>query len=341
MTVAGGRRWVGEAPAKVNLLLRILDRESLGYHRIETIFQALELADGVEIDVREGVGSGAPPSISLEVRGVIPGELGPPEANLAYRAASRFREELLRHGVAPPFLSIRLEKRIPHGAGLGGGSSDAAAVLRGVNILAGEPLSHADLMRIGGELGSDVPFFLCGSSLALGEGRGERLTRYSALPQRDVLLLVPAEGIATGWAYGVLAEVRQRAGGRTTSEPSPGGAGSQGASTTSTSSVRPSGPGEPSAAGAQWKDIAAVAANDFEAVLFPLRPELATMKDLLLRHGASPALLSGSGSVVFGIFSDHAALQDAEDEASSVGLRSIRTRTAVTAANASIERRRP
>jgi 4-diphosphocytidyl-2-C-methyl-D-erythritol kinase len=314
-----GRRWTGEAPAKVNLFLKVLEQEPSGFHRIETVFQALELSDGVAIEVIEdegeqgveGAGEGGPADVELLVKGVTAGELGPPETNLAYRAASRFQELMHYRGLTPPAFRIVLEKRIPHGAGLGGGSSDAAAVLLGVNSLAGDPFSQEDLLQIGAKLGSDIPFFLTGAARAAGTGRGEVLTPLSPLPQREVLLLVPSEGIATGWAYGILADERERT---ATTAPSP----------EATDALLD---GSDLLEEADWDEFAAVATNDFESVLFPLRQELEMLKELLVRSGADLALLSGSGSVVFGVFSNAAALESAAQEAERVGVGFIRTRT--------------
>jgi 4-diphosphocytidyl-2-C-methyl-D-erythritol kinase len=333
------RRWNGAAPAKVNLFLRIFDRESSGYHRIETLFQALELSDRVSI---EALGSGShdhdgEPPVELRLEGVGEGELGPTERNLAFRAASRFLVELRSFGLTPPRLWIVLEKRFPHGAGLGGGSSNAATVLLGANDLTGDPLSREELLRIGGELGSDVPFFLTGVARAIGAGRGEILTPLPPLPQREVLLLVPEDRIATAWAYGVLSEVRKRSGWRSISAP------------VTTSPITPSPvpaepvpaepvpaepvPGEPDLArpeggvGSDWESVAVRALNDFEPVLFPLRPELERWKDLLLRNGASLALLSGSGSVIFGVFTNRRELESAALEAEESEVRALRTRT--------------
>jgi 4-diphosphocytidyl-2-C-methyl-D-erythritol kinase len=281
----------------VNLFLRILEREPSGFHRIETVFQTLELSDRVAIEVPT---SEASPAIELRVEGVRDGELGSLESNLAYREARRFQQEMSARELTPPAFGIVLEKRIPHGAGLGGGSSDAATVLLGANTLAGHPLSREDLLRIGGELGSDVSFFLIGAARAHGAGRGEILRPLPPLPPREVLLLVPAEGISSGWAFSVLAAAR--------------------------SALPPPQAFHPQDAEG-WTDVAALAENDFESVLFRLRPALEEMKGLLLRHGASPALLSGSGSVIFGIFQDVAALEAASREAAKSGVRTLQTRT--------------
>ncbi|MSR22670.1 MAG: 4-(cytidine 5'-diphospho)-2-C-methyl-D-erythritol kinase [Gemmatimonadetes bacterium] len=303
-------RWVGEAPAKVNLFLRILAREEDGYHQIETVFQTLDLADAVELELQTGS------EITLELTGVSEGELGPPEANLAVVAAERFQRALVEVARDPPGVRVRLEKRIPHGAGLGGGSSDAAAVLRGLNVLCGEPLTPEELMRLGAAIGSDVPFFVSGVPSAVGRGRGERLLALSPLPERDVLLAVPASPVSTAWAYEVLDShrARTRPGGRP--DPIP--------------HRLDSGKGERG-----WDVVREEAVNDFEEALFPLRPELSLLKEALVREGAGPALLSGSGSAVFGVFDSKEALDRAASVLGShdttsfgVGVRFLTARTA-------------
>jgi 4-diphosphocytidyl-2-C-methyl-D-erythritol kinase len=176
------------APAKVNLSLRVLGRRPDGFHEIRTLFQALDLGD--ELRVSRGARG-----ISLEVRGP---DLGPTEENLAYRAAEIFLEAFGEtQGV-----HIELTKWIPAGAGMGGGSSDAAAVLRALSWLSPFPPPPGELMRLGAKLGSDVPFFLGASPLAKGTGRGENLTPYRALPAADLVLALPGVHMSTAEAYG-------------------------------------------------------------------------------------------------------------------------------------------
>ncbi|MFO7260022.1 MAG: 4-(cytidine 5'-diphospho)-2-C-methyl-D-erythritol kinase [bacterium] len=250
------------APAKINLRLEILAREASGYHQIESVFCALSLADELELVVG---GTG----IRLDVRGA---DLGPPERNLAYRAAAAFYQAAgLRAGV-----EIRLTKRVPAGAGLGGGSSDAAATLLALNEVHGHPLDAAMLLRLGAGLGSDVPFFLSGAALALVWGRGERILPLPPLPPAPVLLAVPPFGIATAEAYRALDRECPAAG------PVP-------------RVLR-------LAEAGSWEGLAAGAVNDFEAVLFPRHPLLAALRDTLAHAGARLARLTGSGSAVFGIF---------------------------------------
>jgi 4-diphosphocytidyl-2-C-methyl-D-erythritol kinase len=291
---AGLRSWSGPAPAKVNLFLRVLAREESGYHQVETLFQALELSDQVTLELLEGAGR-----IQLEVEGVPADALGPPEENLAVRAARLLLDAV---GGDPPGLRIRLLKRIPHGAGLGGGSSDAATVLRGLNELLGWPLDASRLVGLGGTLGADVAFFLCGSPLALAWGRGDRLLPLPPLPAVDVVVALPEARIATPDAYARLAAWRAS-----------GGAGAAPAR-----SLR----GTP---WSSWEGVAAEAENDFAAALHAAYPDLAAIREALEGAGARPALLSGSGSAVFGVFPDGAGGSTAGLEME--GVRVFRTRT--------------
>ncbi|TVP76369.1 MAG: 4-(cytidine 5'-diphospho)-2-C-methyl-D-erythritol kinase [Gemmatimonadales bacterium] len=294
--------WSGEAPAKVNLFLRILAREETGFHQLETVYQTLELADRVELEVGPG-----PRGIRLEVAGVEPEALGPPDENLVVRAARIFLDSLDGlAGPVPPSLRIRLHKEIPHGAGLGGGSSDAATVLVGMNRLLGDPLPRGRLAELGGRLGSDVPFFLSGSSLALAWGRGDRLLALDPLPPCPVLLALPGEGMPTPVAYRVLAEHRTEV-----RAESPGGL------VLDPRRLR------------SWDALASIASNDFEVALQRVRPELRPIWEAMRAASARPALLSGSGSAVFGVFEDEEALEGARSRLleETPGLRLLVTRT--------------
>ncbi len=291
--------WRGEARAKVNLRLSVLARESSGFHQIETVFQALELADEIALRIADAGG------IELELAGVAPDALGPVEENLAVRAAELFLSKAPAPGPGRPGVRIYLEKRVPHGAGLGGGSSDAATVLRGLNELMGEPFTLPELMSFGGRLGADVPFFVSGSVRALGWGRGDRIVPLEPLPDRPVLLIVPTEPISTAWAYSALAAHRDGTGWRPARRP------------------RPHRPEE------DWSEAESAAHNDFEEVLFSLRPDLAQIKSALQTSGARLALLSGSGSAVFGVFETEASMVAAERAVADrvAEARTIRTRT--------------
>lgn len=309
--------WSGEAWAKLNLRLRVFDCDETGYHGLETVFQTLELADRVDLLLLpEG-------PVTLEVTGVSEGVLGADEDNLAVRAARLFQDATGAGAAAgagaATGVEIGLEKRIPHGAGLGGGSADAAAVLRGLNEMAGEPLGREELMELGSQLGSDVPFLVSGAARALGLGRGERILPLPGLPVREVLLVAPTEPISTAWAYRVLDNHRtSRAGPRPGHERGGDGAPDGGAET------------RVSPAESDWPAVAAAATNDFEEALFPLRPDLGRIKEVLHSAGARPALLTGSGSCVFGAFETVGKRERAEQALGTMGepgLRTIRTRT--------------
>lgn len=261
-----------QAPAKINLLLRILGKRSDGFHDLDTLFQAVELHDQVTVAaVDEGV--------ALQVEGA---DVGPTEENLAYRAA----RGLLDASGADLGLAIRLVKRIPAGAGLGGGSSDAAAVLRAGNALLPTPLPDPTLHELAADLGSDVPFFLSGSALARGTGRGEVLEALPSLPPAALVLVMPPVHVSTAEAYRLLAE-RRSAGGEPPCSGYVGGAP------------------------ANWAEVADEAANDFEAVVPGRWPEVATSLEALRQAGARPALLSGSGGACFGVFDDGATARTA------------------------------
>lgn len=277
------------AHAKLNLFLRVLAREAGGYHQIETLFCAIELADALRIER-------AAPGIALEVRGA---ELGTAEDNLVHRAAVAYFTAVGE----TPALRIVLDKYIPHGAGLGGGSSDAATTLRALDDLHGGRIGIERLREIGHGLGSDVPFFLGGAPFALAWGRGERMLRVEPPPTSELLIAVPAERVASADAYAAL-------GRDSLSVPMP----------PAILDVQSLG---------SWSDIARVAINDFTPLAFARVPVLAQVVRTLVRSGASPALLTGSGSAVFGVFQDGA---DADRAARALrddhaGLTLLRSRT--------------
>jgi 4-diphosphocytidyl-2-C-methyl-D-erythritol kinase len=277
------------APAKVNLRLCILAREESGYHALETVFCALSLADEVTV-VRGDAG------IRLEMEGGV--DVGPPERNLAVRAADRFYREI---GEAAA-LDLKLVKRIPAAAGLGGGSSDAAAVLRALNALHGEPLPREVLLQVGVELGADVPFVLCGSPLALAWGRGERLLPLPALPPRPVLVAHPGESMPTPDAFREVAALR-------------GG------------SYEPRATLIAPAALASWDGVAAMATNDFEPVVLRRIPILSDALAALRASGARIALLAGSGSSIFAIYDAASARDAAAAQMDARGLQTWRAET--------------
>lgn len=257
------------AQAKINLSLRVLDREPDGFHSIETVFLRLDLGEEVRVHIR---------ARARTLRcGVLRDK--PQEQNLAYRAAALFAQET----GWPGGFEIVIKKRIPIGGGLGGGSADAAAVLRILNTLSPNPLKADALLDLAGRLGSDVPFLASDFVMALGWGHGERLLELAPLPSRDVQLFFPPFGIDTGEAYALLDASRS-------AEPR----------------VAPELTAEMFG---DWESAAGRSVNDFEAVIRPRWPVI----DALLARGERYGLfyrLSGSGSTVFkvpGIHTRHVA----------------------------------
>lgn len=267
-SLAGAGAVQVSAAAKVNLRLRILAREESGFHQLETIFLRLELADVVRVRRARGH--------SLDVGGdVAASTLGPVEKNLAWRAARAYADATgMRDGWA-----IELEKHIPVGGGLGGGSADAGAVLRALDAMSPQPLGGPHLLALAATLGADVPFLTGTHACALGWGRGERLLALEPPESRAVVLLVPAFGVNTAEAYGWLRD----------------GAVPQVA--------EDAGILEPSAL-ATWAGLAAVATNDFQTVVAARHPVLSSLIRSLEDADCAPAMMSGSGSVVFGVLPD-------------------------------------
>ncbi len=257
------------AQAKVNLSLRILAREESGFHQIETVFQRLALADVVTVRDAD--------DRSLDVRfaeGARTADLGPVAQNLAWRAAEAYAAV----AGAPRGWAIEIEKRIPVGGGLGGGSADAAAVLRALDAMAARPLGLRALVDIAARLGADVAFLASDSEFALAWGRGERMLQLPPLSPASVLLIIPDFGVNTGHAYAALAA--QRAAGQVPT----------GASWRSPRSL------------GSWSAVAADAVNDFEPVVFAQHPALANVRAQLAGLPQTVlALMSGSGSTLFAV----------------------------------------
>lgn len=264
-----------EAAAKLNLFLRVLAREEDGYHAVETLFCRIGLADTLTVEPRDSAG------ITLAVEGSGP-EVGPDEENLAVRAARLVLDATgNRFGVA-----ITLTKRIPVAAGLGGGSSDAAAALQAVNALAGNAIPRHELFQFAARLGADVPFFLSGASLALGWGRGERLFVVPPLPRAPVLVLCPPIAIRTVEAYGWVDQVRA-------------GAGRRGAVALDLEAL------------ASWGSVGRMAGNDFEVPVFGKHPEVRAAYEALAETQPVVCRLSGSGAALFAIYRSERGREDA------------------------------
>ena len=250
-------------PAKINLFLEIRQKREDGFHEIESVMQALSLSDSLKIEKSDR------PGVSLFCDDPsVPSD----ERNTAFRAASLFFE---RTGL-PGGVSLFLDKKIPHEAGLGGGSSDAAAVLRGLNLLFDSRLSPEKLKEMAGEIGSDVPFFIEGGT-QFAAGRGEILSPCPPLPDCTVLIVKDREGMSTPEAYRLTDERKNE-------------------------TVRSCRPFLDAMSTSDLGKIAGEIYNGFEQVVFPIRPLCAERKAFLLSHGALTAWMSGSGTAMCGIF---------------------------------------
>jgi 4-diphosphocytidyl-2-C-methyl-D-erythritol kinase len=259
------------APAKINLILRILDRRPDGYHNLWSVMHTVGLTDDVGIKVTPRL-----PGIRLscDMEG-----LSSDQTNLVSKAAAA----VLDHARLSVGIDLDLRKRIPMGAGLGGGSSDAAATILGLNQLLKLGWSTAKMAEVGQALGSDVAFFLF-APCAIVCGRGETVRPVTVEGSRWIVLVKPPFGVETKWAYQELAAVR--------------------------TAVRPL--SEQHAAMDRrnrftWSDLTAAVENDFEAPVFAKHPLLRHIRRTLLDLGARIALLSGSGATVFGIFDEESA----------------------------------
>jgi 4-diphosphocytidyl-2-C-methyl-D-erythritol kinase len=252
------------ARAKLNLFLRVFGKEPDGFHHLETLFARIDLADTVTARRTEGK------SLELTVTGA---DLGPVDTNLAFRAAQAVLASLR----APIGIELTLEKRIPVGAGLGGGSADAAATLLLVNQLAGNAVPTAELLQMAARLGADVPFCLSEAPLALGWGHGERMLILPSLPEAHLLLVHPPVGITTAEAYRWLDESR-------------------------TQGVRRGAVLLDSNTLSSWSNVARMAGNDFESVVFGHRPEVRAAFEALVKTGPLICRMTGSGSTLFAVY---------------------------------------
>lgn len=249
-----------KAPAKVNYLLDVIRRRPDGYHDLRMVMQRVNLCDEIGISLTDS------PGISVRC-----GKNGVPDGpdNIAWKAA----RALLDLDNNTRGAEISITKNIPVAAGLGGGSSDAASVLMGMNELLNLGLSEQRLMEIGVTLGADVPFFIF-KKTALAEGIGEALTAMPEMPAAWVLLVNPGVHVSTAWVYKNLQltnrmELNKLA-----------------------NSYR------------DLEDVCSIFANDLESVTIPAFPVIAGIKNAMLQHGALGAMMSGSGPTVFGLYRD-------------------------------------
>ena len=252
------------ARAKINLTLDVLGKRPDGYHEVEMVMQSIELHDALEFWPTGR-------DISLTVEG---SDLSPGPDNLVYQAAELIR----RQGKIRTGVQIRLVKAIPIAAGLGGGSADAAAALRALNEFWETGLSLSELMSLGEQLGSDVPYCLMGGT-ALARGRGEQLSQLPACPRLGLVLVKPKFSVSTASVYRAYA---------------PGPAVRKPDNQAMIAALRNS----------DIRGIAANLANALESVTIRLHPEILEIKTKLLSAGALGVLMSGSGPTVFGLAVD-------------------------------------
>ena len=248
------------APAKINLCLHVLRRRDDGYHDLATLMQRIDLHDRLEVAVTSGS------DITVYCPCVaLPSGVD----NIAARAARM----LLEHIREECSVVINIDKRTPSAAGLGGGSSDAAAVLLAMNELLDADLSRSELMSLGVRLGADVPFFLYGQT-AWATGIGECLQPWPGLPQVTLVLVNPGIVVSTAWAFQNLGLTRPRPTARIPRFPE------------------------------RASDLVRLLHNDLEVVTCQHHPVITTIKERLIASGADGALMSGSGATVFGVFED-------------------------------------
>lgn len=258
-----------QSHTKINLGLKVLNLRSDNYHNIETFFVEIDFGDKLEI---KKINNGC--KISSNVNWVPLDN-----SNLCYKAY----EQISRFCKKDLGVSIHLEKSVPPGSGLGGGSSNAAETLKSINLLYDLKINQNDLEIIASNIGSDVPFFIRGK-IQLGEKTGIKLTPVDFLINKKILLIIPKFSINTKWAY---AEIKNKL--------------------KSHNNI-------PKFADLKRRDFLSFKffENDFEKIVIPSYPEIGTLKSKLLEFGANFASLSGSGSTVFGIFDDEALAKRAK-----------------------------
>ena len=263
-----------EAYAKINLCLDVTSRRENGYHEIDGVMQSVTLCDMLEI----GYEAGEETVVRLTAEGNP--DMPTDGRNLAVRAAER----LLEHVGVDGTVEIKLQKRIPMAGGLAGGSTDAAAVFRGLNRLLPKPLTVSELCEFGCRLGADVPFCIVGGAMRT-QGIGEVLTPVPSMPDCHLVIAKRGEGVSTPWAYGKLDALY---------------------SNFDPTATRPDAqlPRLLSALDSQdLEEICAASYNIFEPVVSELQKDVSLIRGEMLAKGALLSRMSGSGPSVFGVFS--------------------------------------
>ena len=278
------------ANAKINTYLNVIARRENGYHDIVSIMQTVSLCDLVSVNFHPTEHT----SVSLRASGNA--QMPTDCRNLAWRAAEKFLQATRRRGE----VQIIIEKHIPMAAGLAGGSADAAAVLRALNVLCDRPLSTEELCALGSTLGADVPFCIRGGSARV-TGIGDKMAEFPSMPDAYLVVACRGEGVSTPWAYGELD--RKYEGFSAAREVDMHHTFIENA----------------------WKngDLRASCEhffNLFEEVVPTVQKDVDPIKEAMLRHGAMRAMMSGSGPSVFGIFEDASKAEAARDAISALGL---------------------
>ena len=281
------------AYAKINLFLDVVGKRDNGYHDIVSVMQSVSLCDTLTVSRTEG--------IDITVRGGgLPGD----ETNLIVRAARAY----FARSAAPFGVSVVLDKQIPMAAGLGGGSADAAAMLKALNTLDGNRFTVAELAAIGAGIGADVPFCVHGGT-CLCKGIGEVITPIKSAARTSFVIAIAGEGVSTPAAFAMLDQRYQNYVGF--------------ADTISPETL----------IDAIQKGDASLTVlalfNRFEEVIMAQRPAVSQIKELLVKHGALAAQMSGSGPAVFGVFSDAEVAAKAAASLTSVGIRAYACETLV------------
>jgi len=255
--------------SKVNIGLKVLSQRDDGYHNINTIFQELNFGDSIDIEKRDhGF------KIIANVDWVPTNK-----SNICYKAYTEIKKEFSE----VKGIHIKIDKKIPIGSGLGGGSANAAALLKGIKNIYKLEVTESKLEEIGSEVGADVPFFIRGKT-QLGEGIGDKLTQLPKAIMGTYLLVIPKISIRTEWAYSV---IKNRLNNQNKN------AKFSSFSNEDYSSLQ-------------------IFENDFEQIVIPAYPEIGAIKSKLLNLGARFASLSGSGSTVYGVYDDEASAKEAE-----------------------------
>ena len=255
--------------SKVNIGLKVLNQRDDGYHNIYTIFQELNFGDSIYIEKKD---QGCKIISNVDW---IPTD----KSNICFKAYNEIKKEFSK----VKGLCLKIEKKIPTGSGLGGGSANAAAVLKGINKIYKLKLTASKLEKISRKIGADVPFFIKGKT-QLGEGVGEKLTQLHNTIIGTYLLVIPKFSISTEWAYSIIKNKLNDQDKKVNFSSFFNG---------DYSSLQ-------------------IFENDFERIVIPAYPEIGAIKIKLLKLGARFVSLSGSGSTVYGIFDDEASAKEAE-----------------------------